>query len=313
MVASAREVVSCDVSSLCRPAAKGGFRCQTWSGLPDAVAQEIRFLPGQGLSGRCAREGAPYHAADLWRDQRALYGKEAVGRDAAAALFLPILHDDETVAGVLGLGRFMPRGFSTEDRAFAQALVRFISLAWEYERAYQELKAQRDAPLGPLEEAIRGRLSPLPALGIIVQVLAEQWRPGLACTALWGPEPEMLWVAAAAGSKAGLVTQKRFRPGRSLLGRALSGRMEIVKDLAELEPLELPLAGEFVGEPALLCPISFQGRALGTLNLVGRGTQQDYTEHHAGKGQAFASLAGTVLGVLQEWMSVWSQPSKRPP
>ena len=89
-----------------------------------------RLKPGEGLAGMAAQSGRPFLSADITRDGRFLYRREARQKGLGAAVAAPLISRGRTV-GVLNLYRKSPNRFSEEDKRLLMSLANLAAVSIE--------------------------------------------------------------------------------------------------------------------------------------------------------------------------------------
>jgi signal transduction histidine kinase len=119
------------------------FAFQAYSGAVPEGVTDVRFSPGEGLSGRVAMTATPLVVNDYlqeYRDSPFLEAVKAVGVRSAVAV---PLHARGTVIGVLIVGSRLPHRFRPEDQQLLSTLADQAAIAIENAKLYEQERGLR--------------------------------------------------------------------------------------------------------------------------------------------------------------------------
>lgn len=87
-------------------------------GVPDALLEKVAIIPfGKGIAGAAAERREPVELCNLQQDLGGVAKPDARQTGVSGSLAVPLFHPDNgTVIGTLGIGKFQPYEFTTDEK-----------------------------------------------------------------------------------------------------------------------------------------------------------------------------------------------------
>jgi signal transduction histidine kinase len=285
-------------------------------GIDEATRRTIGDLPkGHGVLGVLIRDPVPLRLHEV-SDHPVSYGFPPGHPPMHSFLGLPVSIGDE-VWGNLYLTEKAGGDFDEADEQAAMVLATWAGIAIANARFHEETEAQRDElsytvraleATTVISRALGGQVELAPTLELVVKrgrALANA--RSMLILLVKGDE---LVVAAMAGEAATELLGASLPLHGSASGRAvLSGESQRIPDFAAQIDMtsrrgNLGLSAEQFVSPgvhhALFVPMSYRGRAVGVLNVIGRLTEDaPFTTVEEELIKSFAASAATAVATAQ--------------
>jgi len=264
----------------------GFLELQAATGLPPA-SDTLKLRVGEGLAGWVAHTGQPARAGDVTRDPRCL----VLRPDVRSELAVPLRISGE-VRGALTVVSEQRDAFHADDEellgALATQAATVIHNTWLYEQL--RLKARLFESLISVSRTINSATSLDDVLKVITREACALMQAKVCSLRMLDESRAWLDLRACHGASAAYLQEPRLSVADSLLGvvvrRAKPLQAENVQISSRYQNVEM---AEREGLVALLSvPLSFAGKALGTLNV--------YKDHP----HRFSNEEIQILGALGE-------------
>jgi signal transduction histidine kinase len=275
-------------------------------GIDEGTRRQIGNLPrGRGVLGELIREPAPLRLRDVNRHPHA-YGFPPGHPPMHSFLGVPIAVRGETYGNLYMTEKRGADEFDESDEEAARTLAGWAGIAIENARLYTSL-SEREAEV---EQALRraetsvdiartvgGETDVARVLDLIVK--RARALVDARCLLVLLRRGDHLYVAAKAGAVSEEVEELTVPIGDSVFGAAMEEQVSQHLDRAS-PPSEARLRERLGAETALVVPLVFRGRAVGTLVALDReagGTEFDQEDLRL--LQSFAASAATAVATAQ--------------
>lgn len=276
-------------------------------GIDPQTHRAIGDLPhGRGILGLLIQQPSPLRLHDLRRHPRS-YGFPANHPPMHSFLGVPILIRGNAW-GNLYLTDKEGGDFDEADEQTVITLADWVAVAVENASLYERLQRRRDE----LEQVVQGleattaiarAVGAETQLDRVLELIVKRGRALVDARAMVillreGEEAE---VVACAGEVEGDVVGRRIPLEDAASSEILrGGHAERVRDVASRLRISPDRLGVPAARTALLVPLEFRGRALGTLVAFDRiGAEQEFGAEQEALLQAFAASAATAVATAQ--------------
>lgn len=172
------EIMKVDVCSIYLPDPKTDFLVlESTVGLNDEAVGQVRIKPGEGITGRAAKQGRMVAVRDVTDDKRNKYIPITGEEEFHSILSVPLKYREETV-GVINVQTRKPRAFQKNESELLKTIAHHVSGLIRNARLYESfLAAKRE-----LEEANERLIESekMAALGRLSATLSHELRNPLA-------------------------------------------------------------------------------------------------------------------------------------
>jgi len=265
------------------------------TGVSEAERAAIGHIPvGRGILGVLIEDAKPLRLRELSRDPRSV-GFPPNHPPMRSFLGAPVKARGRVFGNLYLTEKQDAAEFDDDDERALLVLASQAGVAIENARLYEEAsdRARRLEALRAVATAILGGGGAEAVLGLVARYARELAGADLATIAVPAGEGELV-VQAADGAEAERLRGLRFPAEGSVAGDVLrSGKVVVLADTAER--VDQPLVGLGVVGPALLTPLSAQGRAFGALTVARARGGRAFREADVQLLETFAAQAAVAL------------------